>query len=201
MNVVINATPAYAPVEPITLSDVEAQTRITDLSGEAEIIEAFIKAVRLRAEAITRRALVIQSKIKVLDAFPLGREIIELSDPPLRSVEAITYVDTDGVTQTLSPSTYRVVFDKCDPVQPSCIIPMNGQNWPVALNDKAVVEIVYTCGYESMDVPAPIKQWMLLNVATLYENRELIAIGNRFSMVELSTLADPLLENYRVYKF
>jgi uncharacterized phiE125 gp8 family phage protein len=48
-------------------------------------------------------------------------------------------------------------------------------------------------------VPPAIKQWCLMNVANLYENRETETVAaGRLTQVDLSTLADGLLNDYRI---
>jgi len=198
--------------EPITLSDVERQIRVTDLSSEATEIELFIQAVRERAESITRRALVTQSWDLTLDAFPsnnwnfasqggsFGNRII-LPKPPLQTVNSIIYIDSNGDEQTLDPSLYKVVSK----AEPGYVQPAYGTTWPTVLNDSAVVTINFNCGYgpidpdTSLNVPAAIKQWMLLNIANLYESREAIGIAYRETKYDLTeSLVDNLIENYRI---
>ena len=188
-------------VEPITLSDVEGQCRI-EVSDEASTVNIFIKAVRERAESVTRRSLITQTWELTLDEFPSGivDKKIYLPKPPLQTVDSIKYIDTNGVEQTLDPSLYKVV-NKCEP---GYVQPAYGKAWPVTRNDSAVVTIEFTCGYgpidpdTSLNVPAGIIQWMLLNVATLYENRELEGIAQKGTVFNLNTIADGLIENYRI---
>lgn len=186
-------------IEPITQSDVEGQTRILDLSEETATVGMFISAIRQRAESETRRALNTQEWWLILDSFPSGRDKLEIPLPPLQSVDSIVYFDTNNVAQILNPNLYRVVAE----AEPAYVVPVINQNWPETINDLGVVTVKFTCGYgdNSDDVPASIRQWMLLNIANLYENRETIAIGNRFAMVELNTIADSLLASHRVYTF
>lgn len=185
--------------EPITLTDVESQCRVDPLSDESLAVERFITAMRQRAEGITRRALITQTWELILDSFPFGRNVISIPLPPLQSVDSITYYDTNNVLQTLSSSLYRVLSDG----EPSRIIPVYGESWPVALDDIETVRIRFTCGYgpvqdsESINVPESIRQWILLNVASLYENRETVVVGKN-SVIEIHTFADSLLEDFRV---
>lgn len=190
-------------VEPITLSDVEAQCRVGSLSDESFSVEMFIRAIRQRAEAVTRRALISQQWELSLDAFPKGRDPLRLPLPPLQTVDSIIYTDTAGVEITLDPLAYRIVKDT-----PAYIIPVYGLSWPVAQSDKAVVKVTFTCGYgpiapeTSLNVPEAIQQWCLLNVATLYENRESLSVGGRSeSILDFTTFADSLLDDYRVRGF
>lgn len=185
-------------VEPITLADVEAQCRVGSLSDEALAVERFISAIRQKAEAVTRRALITQVWELVLDGFPTG--LIRLPLPPLQTVDSIKYLDTAGIEQTLDPAAYRTIFE----AEPGYVLPVYGLSWPSTLNDIATVRIRFTCGYgptapdTANNVPEAIQQWILLNVANLYENRETVVI-DRNSLVDLSTMADSLLDDFRIY--
>lgn len=187
--------------EFITLADVEGQTRLQGLlSAEADTVEMMISAVRERAESVTRRALVTQVWELTLDAFPASREAITLPLPPLQSVDFIKYIDFNGNEQTLDPLTYRV--GKAS--EPGYVKPLYNINWPATLQDSDVVTVRFTCGYgpiapsTSNNVPKAIKQWCLINVANLVENRETLGVAYRETKYDLSTLADGLIENYRI---
>lgn len=186
--------------EPIELIDVQGQIRADDLSAEASTIAIFIQAVRERAEQITRRALVTQSWELTLDCFPYGPVALPL--PPLQTVDSIKYINTDGVEQTLNPALYRVLLGG----EPGLVQPVYGTSWPTTLNDLETVKIKFTCGYgpiapaETLNIPKAIIQWMTLQVANLYENRESqgVAMGRSTVFNLDATLCDGLLESYRI---
>ena len=127
----------------------------------------------------------------------------------MRYIDSIKYIDTDGVEQTLDPSLYRVISgNNFYPEMPSKILPVYGEVWPDTLNDLSVVTITYVCGYgtilnkefvyETINLPKAIKQWMLINIANLYNHPETIVIGktSRLVLIEVPTLADALIANY-----
>lgn len=183
--------------EPVTIEDVANQCRIGDLTDEQASVNLFIAAVRQRAESVTRRALLTQTWELVLDAFPQYRDPIYLPLPPLQSVSSITYYDASGALLTMTSVGYRVISD----ADTAMILPAYGTEWPATLDDKAVVRVRFVCGYggDPADVPAAIRQWMLLQVANLFENRETETVASgKLTLVDLSTLADGLLDNYRV---
>jgi uncharacterized phiE125 gp8 family phage protein len=184
--------------EPITLNDVEGQCRIVDLSAEANTIELMISAVRERAEQITRRALIRKTEVLTLDAFPSGRNFLNLPKPPLKTVVSIKYIDANCVEQTLDANGYRVITTS----EPGYVLPLYGLNWPTTQNDSDVITVVYTCGYLSDEVPKAIKQWSLLQVANLYENRESqgVAMGRSTVFNLDATLCDGLIESYRLMR-
>lgn len=193
--------------EPITLADIESQVRFLDLSAESLAIDRFISAVRENCETLTKRALITQTWEVVLDEFPSGRNPINIPLPPLQFINSIKYIDVNEVEQTLNPLSYRVISSTSPKCQPAYVIPAYGLSWPVALNDEAVITVNFTCGYgpigggsEADNVPNSIKQWLCLNVANLYEHRETIQVGNRLTMIEIPTLGDGLINDYRVIR-
>lgn len=194
--------------EPVTIADVEGQIRF-DLSSQSELIAGLIRTAREQGESITRRAFKPRQESMVLDGFPGSRVIITLPKPPLRSVDSIVYLNSENVETVLDPALYRVVINSQFPEQPSYIMPVYGSAWPVALNDLAVVTINYTCGYgtvlnaetllfETISLPKPLRQWMLINIANLYENTETIQVGNTNRLIEIPTLANNLIADYRI---
>lgn len=192
--------------EPITLTDVEGQVRVASLSDESSTVDIMISAVREQAEALTRRALITQTWELVLDSFASSRERIVLPKPPLQSVVSIIYTDVDGVEQTLSSDLYQVIVQVGPSAGYGYVIPAYNAYWPTTLNDVNVVKIQFKCGYgpltvgDSDNIPLGIKQWMLLNVANIFENRESIVISSaRDSLVDMTkTVADGLISNYKL---
>jgi uncharacterized phiE125 gp8 family phage protein len=192
--------------EPISLEDVEKHTRLQgQLTDEQSTVDIIISAICERAESLTNRALISQTWEASFNLFPSERIPIVLPKPPLQSVVSIKYFDVNNVEQTLNPLSYKVVLDNSDY---GYVIPIYGLTWPVALNDVNSVTIKFVCGYgpiepeTSDNIPAGIKQWMLINAANLIENRESIVIGNgREAAIDITeTLADSLIANYRLYR-
>lgn len=182
----------YAPsVKPVTVADIAAQVR-ADLTLETTLVEAYIAAVVEKAEAYTRRALISQTWEMVLDCFP-DREIL-LPLAPLLSVTSIKYLDGAGVLQTIDSSGYSVDTAST----PGRVVPAYGTSWPGTQDMPGAVVVRYVCGYgpAAADVPASIKAWIMLNVSSLYENRDTVIIGNIVN--ELNTMADSLINTYRV---
>jgi len=206
MRLALNTAP---PAEPILIADVEEHSRLgagyIAAMSQTDIANIYISAIRQRCEAITRRQLINATWDLLLDGFPYNRDPIEIPLPPLQSITNITYVDPNGNVQTLPSSTYRVICEgaqitpKC---QPGMVFPVYGTTWPATLDDFETVTICFVAGYgaDGSKVPEGIKNWMLLNIANLWENRETetMALG-RLTQVDISTLADGLLEDYRIY--
>ena len=83
---------------------------------------------------------------------------------------------------------------------PGRVMPAYGKAWPATLDYPGSVRVQFTSGYGDTadDVPQCIKNWMLLNVANLFENRESESVSDsRMSQIDLSTMADSLLDPER----
>lgn len=192
-------------VNPLNNQDVAEHVR-ADLSAEAMLVDAYIGAIAAKAEAVLHRALITQAWELGLDSFPCipqpisnsGRfSGIRLPLSPVQSIVSITYIDVNGDTQTVAPADYYLDGD--DPVS---VVPVYGKAWPSARMQPGSVKIRYICGYgdQAENIPAAIRVWMLMNVANLYENRETVVVG-KSGIADLSTLADSLLDQYRLVQF
>jgi uncharacterized phiE125 gp8 family phage protein len=185
-------------VEPLSLDEAKQQVQQTSNVDDALIRSIWIPAVRERGEIATRRAFIRQVWSLVLDAFP-ACDWIEIPKPPLITVDAFTYLDADGVTQTLVAGTDYVVTA---PMGPRCargrVALMPGKSWPVAQARIGAVQIQFTCGYGavSSSVPSALKAAMLLDLGRLYANREEAVLSN-WSAVELPGGAKATYLSYR----
>jgi len=89
--------------------------------------------------------------------------------PPLQSVTAITYFDSNGVEQTLAADQYLVDST----TQPARITPAYGLVWPVTQWRHNAVKVRFVAGYGAASaVPACIKNWMLIRIKTLWDQRD-----------------------------
>lgn len=128
-----------------------------------------------------------------------GMRPIIIPKPPLISVTSITYVDTDGATQTWASSNYTVDAPVGDFAEPGRICPVYGQVYPVTRAQPAAVTIRFVAGYgaAASAVPQPIKSAMKLLIGIWYANREAGLIV-RGSADVLPYGVDALLQPYRV---
>ena len=136
-----------AAAEPLSVADCRLQCRIDD-SVLDSLITVYIAAARAQAEFKTRRRLITQQWRQTIDRFPTDADI-RLEVPPVVSVEAVTYRDTAGTTQTLSSSLY--VLDAA--VLPGYLLPAYGTTWPSTLDSPNAVSIDLTAGYGPAGVP------------------------------------------------
>lgn len=175
--------------EPVTLPEAKAHLRITQ-SSEDTLITALIVAARQGAEHMTGRALMPQTWELALDEFEAE---ISIPMPPLASITSVKYVDTAGVLQTMAESAYQLDTHST----PARLLPAYGTCWPSTRDQANAVLIRYEAGYANAGaVPQEIKQWMLLRIGMLYENRESVVAGSALSEVPY---VDCLLDPYRIW--
>lgn len=149
-----------------------------------------MQAITVDAELDTGRAFIAQKWRATGDAFPAAIRL----RPPVISVEAITYLDADGIERTLDPATY--IVDKVS--APGYIVPAPGRQWPAtqagAIN---AVNVDYTSGYgESPEqLPAQARTYILAKLVEQFDPN-VAASGNvRTSYV------DRLLDGLRIREF
>lgn len=161
------------------------------------LISMLIKSVRVLAETRTRRSLVTQTWDLILDRFP-GWELT-LPKSPVQSVTSITYTDTNGALQTMASSDYLVDTSS----EPGRITPAFGLVWPIARYQMGAVKVRFIAGYgDASAVPEAIKSWMLMRIATAWENRTSLVVDTRVNMVTLPPdFVDGLLDIYKLDDF
>lgn len=177
--------------EPITLPEAKANLRVFGSDDDTDITR-MIRAARQMAEERLNRALMPQ----VL-AFGVGALCgpLRVPRPPLRQIDSIRYIDTDGVEQTIVGTIYWVD----DFVEPPTISPAYGTPWPTARAQASAVTVQYQAGYaDAASVPEPIRQWMLLAINAFYEHRSAIATEQTYALPE--EFACWLLQPYKVYQ-
>lgn len=161
--------------EPIGLDEAKAHLRLETALDDV-YLGGLIAAARHYAEEYCRRGIMQQTWELVLDAFPACEGFIELPRGQLATeleedapaVTSVTYIDVDGVERTLATTEY--VID--DVEVPGRVRLAFGKSWPATRAQWDAVRIEYIIGWPTADdVPAPVKQALLLALAEMYEKR------------------------------
>lgn len=184
-------------VEPIDLADAKRQCHLSDdLTDQDAQISAYISAAREWAEVYTGRALLTQTWDLKFDAFP---DVICLPKPPIASVTSVSYIDTNGTTQTLSSSLYTTDLPTGPYAPPGRIVPVYGSTWPSTRDVPNAVTVRVVCGYGSDPalVPDAIKQAIRVKVATMFGAREGLVVGTIASPIPSAD--DLLLWPFKVW--
>ncbi len=188
--------------EPLAPGEVQQHllTEGCSCAGEEAQKNALITVARQHVEQYTQRVLLETVMRLSLDQYPLGNRwgscgdiewyrgssslnrdrIIYLTRGPIQSVESITYVDTNGATQTLATSKYQTDLIST----PSRIAEAYNESWPDTRTEALNAVVVnFTAGYaDAASVPAPFKHAMLLLVGHYWQNREAAIAGQLYDI-------------------
>lgn len=188
----ISSQPA---VEPVSLSEAKDHLRI-DGSDEDTYLATIITASRKYCEQYCNRAFITQTWLQYPSDFTDG---IKLSINPVQSVTSITYYDTDGNSQTLAANQYQVDLsaDICR------IYEAVNVDFPDVQDEKInPITITYVSGYgdAATDVPMDIIHAIKLMISHLFQNREMINVGQGIStQIPMPDAVKVLLNNYRLF--
>ena len=172
-------------VEPVSLAEAKLHLRV-DIDDENDLIDTLITAAREYVETFTHRALITQTYDLKLDDFPTswsstGRDLEQVSEgaiwlcpPPVSSVTSITYVDTNGATQTWSAALYTTDLPAGPKARPGRVLPAFSQWYPVMRSVANAVTVRFVAGYGATGatVPNALKAAMKLLIGNWWLNRE-----------------------------
>ena len=188
MSLVMTSGPA---LEPLSLAEAKAHLRI-DQTLEDALIQSLIITSRLHIEAALGLALITQSWLFFVDRWPKAQRLV-MPIRPIQAVASVRLWNIDGTSVTLPPSAFfldgqglpaRLVWQGSSPLaDPGRTV--NG------------IEVAFTAGFGAAptDVPATIRQALLLLVAHWYENREPVEIGAEHNAIP--AMVSDLLLPYR----
>ena len=180
-------------VEPVNVPEAKTHLRV-DHSTEDVYIGGLITAARRMAEMLTQRAFITQTIDLYLDEWP--EAAINIPFPPLQSVSSIKYKDTTGTEYTWDAANYIVDIGR----EPGRVVLADGVSWPSAsLYATSPITVRFLAGYGAAgsNVPAAIRQALLLLIGHLYENRE----ATSQNVYQLPLGAEWLLWPYREWVF
>lgn len=168
----------------LTMAEAKQALRIEEDDTSLDtMIGIWVAGITEEAEAQTRRAFVNRGMRVTLDAFP---DAIQLSAPTF-SVEAVRYLDPDGVERTLDPGDYYV--DKV--TTPGYIVPARGRAWPATEAHVNAVSVDYTAGYgpTAATVPARARLYIQARLAELFD-----PAAREFKETQASAFVNRLLD-------
>jgi uncharacterized phiE125 gp8 family phage protein len=158
-------------VEPVGVDELKLHLRL-DTSEQDTMLAMLLTAARQMLEETLWRQMIVATWSLHLDAW---QTCIQVPRPPLANMVptgqepdlGIAYVDSAGMVQVLDPSTYQV--DTAS--QPGRI---QLTDLPALGTGLTPVTITYQAGYgfQASDVPAPLRQAILLFAADMYEHTE-----------------------------
>ena len=220
----------HPTLEPVTLDQARNFCKVPDsVLDDDELLEGLIVAARQHAENWTGRCIAQRQFVMVMDSHPYYTDtvqsqlayppsyyslpkysttlwnysqMIKIPFPPLKSVDAMTYVKTDGTSAVLNADVDFIV-DRISEL--GRVFPIPGQNWPADLYVANAVAITFTAGYDAdpaaapevhtagaggqqptstviLAIPQTLRTAILMLVAHWYANREPVTQGSAGSI-------------------
>ena len=159
--------------QPLTIKEVKAHLRV-EHSDDDVLINTLIKTAVAFVDVTGALGKAMISQTWREWYAPNPSQIV-LSLGPVQSVSAIKYYDTDNALQTDTLSNYFVLGTSGR----TTIKPKSGFTWPTAFVRDDAIAIEYVIGYgdSAADIPATVRQALLMLIAHYYENRENELIG------------------------
>lgn len=160
--------------EPVSVAEAKAHLRLETDADDA-LVASLSLTSRLHIEAALGLALTSQDFTLVLDRWPKSGHV-EFPVRPVAAVSAVRVLAIDGTPEIIAPQTYLL---DAAAVPPKLVGTGTGTPWPAPGRAAGGIEIDLTAGYGPTpgDVPAPIRQAILMLVAHWYEHRDPIEIG------------------------
>lgn len=178
--------------EPIALDEAKAHLRVIG-DDEDDLITGMIITAREMAEGRLNRTITRRTRTEVFAGW--GAALVLLK-PPIVSVDSVTYADNLGEVQTLDAGSYFIAPTTDAPAE---IELAPGFQAPALHFRRRPIAVTYTAGYPAGEVPRAIRQWMLLAIGTLYDNRETMVNGT-ISQPLAGDFMQMLIQQYMVYE-
>ena len=163
---------AVAATCPILLDDLHKQVDIVGFTDDDAQLQEMAQAAfdHLHGvNGILNRALVSGQWSQKFDDF----SDLRLAIGPVTSIVSISYLDPDGVTQTVPSANYNLFegYGYWSVVKsPSTI-------WPTPMDISGAITVTFQSGH--LSIPKPLRSAILKHVSSLYKDREEDAIGSK----------------------
>ncbi len=156
--------------EPVTLAEAKAHLRI-DHTAEDTVITGIITAAREALEEASGLALITQSWRVALDEW--RGPVVELPRRPAQLVTEVRVTNLNGEATALDASAY----DLKSAGGLARLVKTPAAVWPAPGRLAGGIEIDYVAGFGdgAADVPRALRQALLMVIAHVYENRELLS--------------------------
>ena len=148
--------------EPVTVAEARKQCRIADsITYHDEELAALIQSAREMVENDTGIVCYTGSHTYQMTEWPDG-DLFELPDTrPVTSITSITYLDTDGTSQTLATTVYQLQTGAVK----QFVRLKYGQSWPALRGDIHGITVTFVAGYATvLAVPPMVKLAVLLKL-------------------------------------
>lgn len=155
---IVTVAPA---TEPVSLAEAKTHCKVDGGDSDSELA-TMVSTARTLVEEYTGTKLVSQTVVMRCSSFC---DLLDLPVAPVVSISSITYLDSSGVSQTLSTDVYEGVLIG---LEPHIRLKVN-QSWPSVRCASDAITVTVVAGYASM--PSPVKSAMMLTISELYDKR------------------------------
>ncbi|KAF1043057.1 MAG: hypothetical protein GAK35_02377 [Herbaspirillum frisingense] len=145
---------------PVSVAQAKKSLRIeADSTDMDDLVELWVRGITTKLEHEIGQVVMEQTWVVTADWLFPG---IDLPHPVI-AVTGITYLDQEGVRQTLDPQLYTLTSTEFS----STLSAADGSCWP----DGRGVEIIVSCGFgaEQAAVPANVQLYVLAKLAEQYD--------------------------------
>lgn len=190
----VAASSTGASFTVLSTTDAMTHLRVTS-TNEAGYIGNLVSLAVEYVENITGRSLANRKYTWKLDSFPDG-EFLYLPKPPLAystGISSITYIDTDGSTDTWGSTYYTVDATSV----PARLTPAYQETWPITRDVPNSVTITFDGGYtSSSNVPHNLLHAVRFITAHYWANRQEVVSSPGFNPVSIPKNSDWLMAPY-----
>jgi uncharacterized phiE125 gp8 family phage protein len=189
---------------PVDIARAKAHLKVDWDDGDNDaLIAAYLRAAVGAIEKRTGRALSPKAFTEWAPRFPYSTggyyraplcsiEKLTLARDPVTAIVSVTYVDVNGVEQTLDPAGYRSIEG-----EPWSLLAPFGGSFPQTEERPDAVRVRYIAGYGAGDCPPELQSAVLLMLGHFYLNREAAIADSRAAAIELPLGVEALCEPYR----
>lgn len=184
------------PPDPVvSLEEAKEHLRV-DGPDEDDLILSYIAAATGHIDGPDGwlgRAIGIQTleaRFSLLLPAACSGQAIRLPFGPVSELEAVSYLDSQGVQQEADLNDFALYGDEVEPV--AGVYPWEGGSM-----QREAGRIQYRAGYETL--PPAIHAAILLMVGDLYANRETASVGTGATAIPMSATPALLLGPFRVF--
>ena len=191
---------------PVSRADAMAQCRIDDSADTAqlELLDSYIEGATqavASAASLTLQPTTFEQRV---DAWPCGRAI-SLETGPVREVESVTYLDADGVEQTVAGDDWFLV----ETSEGGDLYFQPAFSSPALASQASAVRVRFVAGFndpaasegdDALDLPRQARQAILLLVADWFANRETAVVGDVTNETRVAIAFERLVGQIRVYR-
>ena len=180
--------------EPVSLADTKSFLRI-DGADDDILVSSLITAARIYIETTTAKILLLQNWSLFKDKWP-SSGVLHLPLSPVQSIDEVRLYNLDESHSVLDVSEYAKDLISTQP-RIKLLSQHLSQSPSAPLNH---IEVQFTAGFGAAesDVPADLRQALLMLAAHWYEQREPVGFGSSFNEIPLSISA--VLEKYKAFK-